>query len=127
MTATRATDRVESSSSTSEERNASRNVTIEALRCSSATRATESACALARPNTTSTGRPATTSAKWPDSWASTRHFLVVSRSAYQPTNAMNTGTSGKVISTIRPVSGSRTSRQRTIATGTSAASTTAGR
>lgn len=73
VTATSATDSVASSSSAKEERKAIRRVRSVACRYSPVIRRMDSACALARPNTFSVGRPATTSRKWPDSRDSSRH------------------------------------------------------
>ena len=66
-TATSATERVATSSSTSAERNAIRSVFMVATRWPSAIRRTTSVCARARPNARSVGSPATMSRKCPPS------------------------------------------------------------
>lgn len=73
VTATRATESVDSNSSANDEMKAIRSVRMVACRYSPVMRRIDSACALARPNTFSVGRPATTSRKCPDSRDSSRH------------------------------------------------------
>lgn len=73
VTATRATDRVDSNSRAKEEMKAIRSVRMVACRYSPVMRRIDSACALARPNTLRVGSPATTSRKCPDSRDSSCH------------------------------------------------------
>ncbi|CAM5731671.1 hypothetical protein SALBM311S_08701 [Streptomyces alboniger] len=73
VTATSATDSVDSNSRAKDEMNAIRSVRMVACRYSPVMRRMESACTLARPNTFRVGRPATTSRKCPDSRDRSRH------------------------------------------------------
>ena len=88
---------------------------------------TDLAWAFARPNTRSVGRPATTSRKWCDSRASSRHRRRVRSAVVAPTRAMNTGISGSVTMMMAAESGSATSKRTTTASGMTTASTTCGR
>ena len=100
VTATSATDRVASSSSTSAERNEIRSVAIVSARWAASVRRSPSAWARARPKTCRVGRPATRSEKWCARRVWTRHRLRVRASVVQPTRAMNTGISGSVSATM---------------------------
>lgn len=73
VTATSATESVDSNSRAKEEMKAIRSVRMVACRYSPVMRRIDSACALARPNTFSVGSPATTSRKCPDNRDSSRH------------------------------------------------------
>ncbi len=97
VTATTATLRVASSSSTSADRNEIRRVCMVSVRCRASVRRSPSACALARPKTCKVGRPAIRSAKWLANRVWTAQRRLVTASVVQPTRIMNTGINGKVI------------------------------
>ena len=85
------------------------------------------ACGLARPNTFSVGRPATTSRKCPAEPLQAAHLRVHPLARAAPTSAMNSGISGTVTITIAAETQSRASRNATTTTGAITASTTCGR
>ena len=125
-TATSATERVATSSSTSAERNAIRSVFMVATRCPSAIRRTTSVCARARPNARSVGNPATMSRKCPPSSESRRHCRSVAAWACQPSSAPKTGISGRVTAMITAELQSAKTTRASTASGTVTLSTSCG-
>ena len=127
MTATRATDRVETSSSTAELANAIRSVSRLALRYRSVTSRIRDVWASARRNATSVGSPRITSRKWPDSEAIARHCLSARSRVARPTSAPKTGINGRVASTITALTTSCVAITTTVSRGSTDARTRAGR
>ena len=117
-TATSATERVATSSSTSAERKAMRRVFMVASRCPSAIRCTTVTWPLARPKARSVGSPATMSRKCPPRRERRRHCRSVAAWACQPSSAPKIGISGRVSAMISAeLQSAKTTRART-ATGT---------
>ncbi len=127
VTATSATDSVDSNSSANEERKAIRSVRRVARRYSSVIRRMDSACAFARPNTFRVGSPATTSRKWPESRDSSRHCRAVWASVAHPISAMNRGISGRVATMIAADTQSPVTIRASTTTGTTTARPSWGR
>ena len=125
-TATSAIETVASSSSTSEDRNATRSVPSTWTRWRSLTASIAAACAFARPNTFSVGRPATTSRKWPPSRCRLRTWASMRSRVLAPTSAMNSGISGTVTTTIAAETQSRATSTASTTSGTITASATCG-
>ncbi|SPB29841.1 hypothetical protein MAJHIDBO_00131 [Propionibacterium freudenreichii subsp. shermanii] len=97
LTATRATDSVDSSSRTNEDRKAKRSVFMVSVRCAASVRRRPTSWARARPNTCSVGSPATRSAKWLARRVSTAKRRSTCFWVAMPIRAMNRGMSGTVI------------------------------
>lgn len=127
VTATNATESVDSSSSANDEMNAMRSVRMVARRYSPVMRRMDSACAVARPNTFSVGSPATTSRKWPDRRDSSRHWRSIRDWVAQPISIMKTGISGRVPTMIAADTQSSVTILASTATGTTTARPSWGR
>ena len=95
-TATSATERVVSDSSTRAERKAVRSVVFVARRYASPSVRTRAAGPRSRPSATSVGSPATRSRTWALSRCIESSRSAELRWVIQPTSAMNSGTSGSV-------------------------------
>lgn len=126
-TATSASDSDAHSSSTSDDRKATRSVRMVAERCAPATCRITSAWCLARPKARSVGSPRTTSRKWPPSRASAWNCRSVTALVCRPTSAPNTGISGSVTSTMSALVRSAANTRISTASGTTPATATAGR
>ncbi len=127
VTATRATDRVASSSSANDDRKAIRSVRMVACRYSPVMRLIDSAWALARPKTFSVGSPATTSRKCPDSRDRRRHWRSIRDWVAQPISTMKTGMSGRVPTMMAAETQSSVTMRASTATGTTTARPNCGR
>ena len=98
-----------------------------ATRCAPVTSLITSAWALARPNTLSVGRPATTSRKWPPSRASSCHCRWVWALVCNPISTAKTGINGSVAPMITAEIQSANATLTSTASGTATASTSWGR
>lgn len=115
------------SSSAKEERKAIRRVRSVARRYSPVMDRIAAAWALARPKTFRVGRPSTTSRKWPDSRASSRHWRSIRAWVAQPIRIMNSGISGRVRTIVSAESQSPVTIRASTARGTTTASPNCGR
>ena len=85
------------------------------------------ACARARRKATRVGSPRTTSRKCPDSDDSARHCRSARSRVARPTSAPKTGTSGSVHTTMTAATRSCEAMATTVSSGSTIASTRAGR
>ncbi|GFN05443.1 hypothetical protein Smic_39990 [Streptomyces microflavus] len=127
VTATRATDRVASSSRANEERKAIRRVRTVARRYCEVMVRIDSAWALARPKTLSVGSPATTSRKWPERRDSSCHCRSIRDWVAQPIRIMKRGMRGSVTTMIAAETQSSVTIRASTATGTTTARPSCGR
>ncbi len=127
VTATSATERVATSSSTADDANATRSVRSVARRYRSVISAIRSDWALARRCATRVGKPRTTSRKWPESAAISRHCSWARSRVASPTRAPKRGTRGRVASTITALRTSWVAMATTVSGGSTTATTRDGR